>query len=366
MQAMILAAGLGTRLRPHTYILPKPLIPLANVPLLKYHLQWLKRQGVDAAAVNLHYLPHRITAAIGHGDEASPAVKYSWEPVILGTGGGIRQMAGVLSPKDTFIVINSDMLTNVDLAGALEQHRRNGALATMLLTRAASVDRFGGVGVDAEGRVRRIANHIPNAPDGVAQGVFAGIHLVEPEILRYIPEGEVCINAQVYPELIRQGYPVYGYFIPDSFFWRHLGSQGEYLGVHEELLSRKLPLPIGRWCQELTPDTTLPEADSSLWIENPALIEPGAEIIPPVVIGRYCHIRARAKVGPYVSLDRGCVIPSGCRIEHCIIWDGIELEPDSNLSHTVISSRGGWGPLPPSGNTGEENRACLSGHPQST
>ncbi len=195
--------------------------------------------------------------------------------------------------------------------------------------------------------MRRIANHIPNAPEGLIQGVFAGIHLIEPEILKYIPPhpalspkgrgNEVCINAQVYPELIRQGLPVYGYFIPDNYFWRHLGSQEEYLAVHEELLSCKLPLSLSRWCQELTPDTTLKEANPGIWIENPALIEPGAEIIPPVVIGRYCRISAGAKVGPYVSLGRGCVIPSGCRIEHCIIWDGIEIEPNSDLKHTVVS-----------------------------
>ena len=326
MQAMILAAGLGTRMHPHTYIRPKPLLPLANVPLLSYHLGWLKHQGGRTIAINLHYLPHLIPSVIGQGDNFGLTIKYSWEPVILGTGGGIKQMAKLLSRRSTLVVINSDMLTNVDLTPALELHHKRGALATLLLTRSASVDKFGGVGLDSQGRVRQIANRIPDAPSDLTQGVFAGIHLIEPELLKYIPEGEVCINAQVYPKLIQPDSHIYGYFIPEPFFWRHLGSPAEYLKVSEELLARRLPLPI-----------SLAEINPGIWVEYPVLIEPNVQLVPPVVVGRYCRIASGAKIGPYVTLGRGCNIASGCRIEQSVIWDGIDFDPNANVGHAIMS-----------------------------
>lgn len=307
MRALILAAGLGARMRPLSNRLPKSLFPFANKPLLDYHLELLKANGIKEAAINLHHLPQQIKEHLGDGSRFGLTLKYSVEPKLLGTAGGIKKMAKLL-PRDTLAVLNSDMLTDIDLNDVLSFHRRHKALATMVLNPHHPLGNYRGVGVDSKYRIRQIAGLPEAAPSDIKQLLFIGIHIIEPEVLDYIPEDKpCCINTDIYPQLIEQGRPIYAYPL-ESGFWQHVGTKDSYLDSHKELLD-------GR--------------DKSLF-SSPA------KIIPPVMIGADCHISAHATVGPYAVLGKGCRLDEHSVVEHSVLWNGVRVEAGARLSRCIV------------------------------
>jgi mannose-1-phosphate guanylyltransferase/phosphomannomutase len=313
-------------MRPLTHQLPKPLIPLANTPLLDYHLQLLKAHGIKELAINLHHLPHMIKQHLGDGSRFGLKIHYSWEPELLGTGGGIKQMAGLL-PRDTLVVLNSDMLTNIDLKAVLEFHRQHKALASMVLNPHQPLANFRGVAVDEQYRIHQIAGRPKIASSGVRHIVFAGIHIIEPELLDHIPAGKACcINADIYPLLIEQGKPIYAYLLEEGF-WRHVGTVQSYLHTYEEFLAGKLPLK-----------TELRQTKPGIWMGSNVSISPEAELIPPVMLGNNCQIQARVVLGPYVSLGKDCLLGEKSAVEHSILWEGVRVGGGAKVNRCVVAN----------------------------
>jgi NDP-sugar pyrophosphorylase family protein len=324
VRALILAAGLGTRLRPLTDNLPKPLIPLANIPLLDYHLDYLQANGISEVAINLHYLPHMIRRHLGDKSQWGLKLAYSHEPELLGTGGGIKQMAGLL-PRDTLLVLNSDMLTDISLEELFNFHKQKRALATMMLDPFQTQVDQRGVGIDAQHRIHQIAGRPQAAPPGLRQLMFAGIHIIEPELLNYIPDGKACcINADIYPQLIRQGEPVYGYLMPKGRWW-HVGTAESYLMAHQAILSGKLPFKSRQ-----------PLARPGVWQGSNVSISARATLIPPVMIGDNCLIEVNAVVGPYVSLGEDCRIEEDVILKYSSLWDWVKVKPGARLNKCVL------------------------------
>lgn len=307
MRALILAAGLGTRMRPLSDHLPKPLFPFANTPLLDYHLELLRANGIQEAAINLHHLPQPIKKYLGDGSRFGLALKYSFEPELLGTAGGIKQMAKLL-PRDTLVVLNSDMLTNIDLKEVLKFHRQHKALVTMVLNPHHPLGNYRGVGVDSKYRIHQIAGLPEAAPADIKQLLFIGIHLIEPEVLDYIPAGKpCCINTDTYPQLIEQGRPIYAYPL-ESGFWQHVGTLDSYLDSHREFLDGRDKSPVS----------------------------PQANIILPVMIGANCHLSAQATIGPYAVLGKGCRLDEHAVVEHSVLWDGVKVGAGARLNRCIV------------------------------
>ncbi len=245
MRAMLLAAGLGTRLRPLTDQLPKPAVPLLGRPLAHYAIDRLLALGVTELAANAHHLPEHVARVVR---ERVPHALISIEPELLGTGGGIRraltllaQRAGrPIAPTEPFIVSNADVLFGPDLAAALSAHRAGAAYATMIVRADPRALRLGPVDVDDTGRVRRLLGAPSDAPGALTTTMFTGISILSGAAVLDLPESG-CLVRQGYRRWIDRGELVLGQ--KDGAPFRDLGTPAEYLAAHLDLLSGAIAWP---------------------------------------------------------------------------------------------------------------------------
>lgn len=249
-QAIVLAAGLGTRLRPLTLRSPKPLLPVGGVPILLFNLFLLKEADIRRIVVNLHHLPKMIQRAFGSGRSLGLKLSYSFEPKILGTAGGIAQALDLLEDRGTF-VLNGDIIFDLDLKKMAAAHRRSGARATLtcIPKDRAEVNSF--VEFDAKGRIRRIAGGPEGVPFQVRlkQAIFSGAHLLEPGLFRDYPRHQFgCVVRQVYQPALARGEYLQAYEHRGS--WWDLGSIAELTKVDQELWRETSPAPILRLWRE--------------------------------------------------------------------------------------------------------------------
>jgi NDP-sugar pyrophosphorylase family protein len=306
---MILAAGLGTRLLPLTREIAKPAIPFVNRPLIRYGLDWLVQNGIDEVVINLHHRPQSVLSAIR--EHPWPLeIHFSREPTLLGTAGGLKKAEKHFS-DETFVMINSDSLFEIDLAGPLTYHRERQALATMVLRAKSHEDSYGTVRMDGEGRLIEIGGRAQ--PQGEGEGyVFTGIHLFESEIFEWIPPN--CffeINHGVYPRLIREGRRVFGY--GTDTFWAEVGSHRTYLQAHSDFLTR--------FASKAVSESGLSDR---------------VELVPPVLIGKGCRIADTARVGPSVAVGNHCQIGPGVVIEDSVIWNDVIVGPEARVKGSIL------------------------------
>lgn len=224
MKAMILAAGLGTRLRPLTNHTPKPLLPIAGTPLIVWNLLLLRRHGITDVIVNLHHLGHLIEQALGDGTQIGLRLTYSHEPVILGTGGGLKQ-AEAFFGGEPFLVLNGDTLVELDLKAVMQFHHRHGGLATMVLRDDPEAKQWGAVEVDAGQRILRINGRGASAA-AAAIRMFAGIHVMHPRLLRDVPAGRESSIIDAYVREIERGEAVFGFDMQG--YWSDIGTSQRY------------------------------------------------------------------------------------------------------------------------------------------
>jgi mannose-1-phosphate guanylyltransferase len=228
---MIVAAGLGTRLRPLTELLPKPALPVRGVPLIAFQLALLHRHGVREVAINLHHLPERLEAAAERWCPPGLALRFSREAELLGTGGGIRKLAGFLRESDPCLVIGGDMVLDYDLSALVGWHRAGGHTASLLLREDARAAQFGTIGVNHEGRVRRVATRFDLGGESRA-GVYAWANVLSPAIFDSLPEREAFSHLDDWwvPAQARGAADVRGLVADaDACRWEPVGTPSEYL-----------------------------------------------------------------------------------------------------------------------------------------
>ena len=243
MKAMVLAAGLGTRLRPLTNFLPKPLLPLGPHPLLVWNLLLLRKHGITEVMMNLHYLGEQIQDAIGDGRQWGLHVAYSHEPVLLGTGGGIKKVEAFFE-EQPFLVINGDTIFDLDLSALIAHHRQAQAIATMVLRDDPDVEQWGALETDAQGCVFTIngkGRMVPFPGNGVTRRMFAGIHVIDPFLLRHVPQGVPSSIIDAYVLWLERGATVSSY--PLSGYWSDVGTPERYAQVQQDFASGILQLP---------------------------------------------------------------------------------------------------------------------------
>jgi NDP-sugar pyrophosphorylase family protein len=210
MRAMILAAGFGTRLRPFTNTVPKALVPVAGRPLIEYSLLFLQSQGVDEVVINLHHLGEKIRAALGDGSAYGLRILYSPEDPILETGGGIKKAQPLLE-GETFIVLNSDTIIDLDLNAVLAIHRQNQATATLVLRPDPEAARYGVLETDASGRIRRFLGQPADVEEPLSPYMFTGLQVLEPRVFDFMPEVKAfSTTRETYPQMLHAGEPLYG------------------------------------------------------------------------------------------------------------------------------------------------------------
>lgn len=326
MKAMLLAAGLGERMRPLTLGRAKPSLPLLNRSIIGHVLDHLKRHDVTEVVINLHYEPESIRGLLGDGSRHGVKVHYSEEPIIMGTAGGLKKAEPLLKDSGTFFMINSDSITDCDLGAALKKHREAAALATMVLVPVRTGVDYGLVEVGDRDRVTRISGKPAGETDPHASRYhFAGIHVLEPEIFSAIPPaGRSEINSEVYPRLLHEGRLIKAYI--HNGFWREMGNPGLYLeGALAYLKSgRDQGLEALRSAAGVYLDrTTLP---------------PGTTIDPPVIIGRGTAVGTGCSFMNGVIIGKQARVGEGCSLRSTVVWDGARVGDGASLSECIVTS----------------------------
>jgi NDP-sugar pyrophosphorylase family protein len=311
MKALILAAGFGTRLKPLTNELPKPLFPVLNRPILEHTLHFLSSQGIKEIAINLHHRPEKIIDYFGDGKDFGVNLHYSKEEKILGTAGGIKKLQSYFQ-DETFLVINSDVFADINLNEVLKFHKEKKSKLTLVVRQDANVQKYKSIQRVEEGRiVHFLGKEIKNSSP-VTQVMFTGIQIMEPDIFPRIPEDKFCGTTEdVFPGMIQDELPVYG-FLHDSY-WIDMGTRETYIQAQSDALDGKLLL----------------KTSSS---RNPE----GPFVVPPIHIGRNCEISQGAQVGPYAVLGDGCRLLSGAVVENSILWAGTTVGNNSSVQNSII------------------------------
>lgn len=237
MKAIILAGGFGTRLHPFTLEYPKPMIPLANKPVLAYTLDLLKRHFFYEVVIAVHYLGEQIQACFGNGRNLGLALYYAVEEKPLGTAGSIKNAQSYLD-KETFLVISGDIITDIDLSMAVDFHRQKQALATVVLKEVANPSEYGVVMTDQSGRIRQYLEK-PDHQPGISNVVNTGIYILEPEVLDYMkPNKAYDFSYDIFPLMVAQNAPLFGY-LADGY-WRDIGTVPSYRQAEADVLAGKV------------------------------------------------------------------------------------------------------------------------------
>jgi NDP-sugar pyrophosphorylase family protein len=325
MRVMIMAAGIGTRLRPLTDLVPKPMAPIVNRPALYHILHLLHRHGLREVVINLHHLPEAITGYFGDGSALGMHVEYSFEPELLGTAGGVKNNAAFLG-DGTFLVVSGDALTDIDLTGLIAAHHRNGSIATMAVKEVADPSLFGVVVADDEGKVVGFQEK-PTLEEARSRLCNCGIYVFEPEILAHILPGQFDdFGRRVFPDLLREHVPFHAHTI--SSYWSDVGNLHEYIRGNGDALAGRVEVEI--------PGT---EIRPGLWVEDGSEIAPAARIEPPVAIGRGCRIGEGAVIdGPCVIGD-GCVVGADAHVTRTLVLQGVHIAPGAMVVDGIVGQR---------------------------
>ncbi|ATB27757.1 nucleotidyltransferase family protein [Melittangium boletus] len=324
MKAMILCAGLGTRLRPFTERWPKPALPFLGQPLLRYHLSVLRSAGVTAVGINTHHLPE-VMADTARAECARVGLPLHvvHEPVIQGTGGGIRGLRDFLSDGD-FLVFNGDILFPVDLRPVVAAHRESGAAATMVLLPMPENETYASVDLDARGQVRRIAGLGPGG-DGLTPWHFTGVHVMSPRVFDFMtPEGPEDINRDVYVRMMEAGLSVRGESV--RAYWSDLGTPSRYLATVRDVLGGRVPL---KGLGADSPFALAPRGAGYFWAHATAQVD--GQVTGPAYFDARSFVSRDAQVGASVAVGAGVRVEAGVRLERTALLEGTELVPGESL-----------------------------------
>ena len=303
MEAMILAAGEGTRLRPLTLKKPKPLFPVCNLPLLALTLERLRPYGIRRLILNTHHLADQIQRFTKDYASLNPApqLEARYEPEILGTGGGLKNTENFWS-RDPFLVLNGDILTDIDLSRAIEFHRQHQGPVTLVVH---DYPAFNNLVVDEQGRIREL-----RTPSG-GRWAFTGIHILNREIFGYLPPVAYYDIIPVYQALIRQGIPLWAFRVKGAY-WRDMGTLQSYRALHEDLLTGK----------------ALPFFDPGRGV---ALSPPGWCLHPQARIEEGVRLEGWGAVG------ENCRLGKGCRLRNTILWDRVTVREGVRIDGAIVS-----------------------------
>jgi len=317
MQALILAGGKGTRLRPLTVFTPKPIVPLMNQPFLLFQIDRLKKAGITDIILSLSYQPGKIEQLLGDGSDFGVKLSYVTESTPLGTGGAYKFAAG--SIDRTTVVLNGDILTDVDINSIVKCHLDKKAEATITLKPVDDPSAYGLVELDADKRVKQFLEK-PKAQDIASLSVNtinAGIYVLEPSILDIIPASENrSFEYQVFPELLETGRSFCGY-VMEHEYWRDLGTPESYLAAHMDFLDGKVKgFEIDR--SRSSEVATTANVDSRSLLDENCIVKPNATIINSV-IGPGVHIEEKA------------------HIENSVLWGHSRVSTSSEIRSAVLA-----------------------------
>jgi mannose-1-phosphate guanylyltransferase len=314
MQALILAGGKGTRLRPLTVYTPKPIVPICNRAFLLYQIDTLKRAGVTDITLSLSYQPEKIEQLLGDGSNFGVKLKYTVEPQPMGTAGAYKFAEDLI--REPTVVFNGDILTDLDLKTVIRQHKERKAIATIVLTPVEDPSMYGVVETDPEGRVLRFLEK-PKPEDTTCRNINAGTYVLEPSVLDLIPKGENhSFEYGLFPNLLKRGEPFFAH-IPQRTYWLDIGTPARYLQAHQDMLANRVTRFHLKDRRGNFDSATHSEIDELSMIADDCTIKPGTEIINSV-------------------LGQGCYIEERARIENSVIWSHTRVGTASQINQAII------------------------------
>ncbi len=323
MRAVLMAGGSGTRLRPLTCDLPKPMVPILNRPIAEHIINLLKRHHITEVVATLHYLPDVLRDYFQDGSDFGVQMTYAVEEdQPLGTAGCVKNIAELLD--ETFLVISGDSITDFDLTAAIEFHKQKKSKATLILTRVPNPIEFGVVITDTQDRIRRFLEK-PSTSEIFSDTVNTGIYILEPEVLEYLPSSIECdFSKDLFPLLLEKDEPMYGYVAEG--YWCDVGHLDAYREAQYDGLDNKVKL-----------DFAYKEISNRLWVGQNTYIDPTAKIEAPAVIGDNCRIGARVQIEAGTVIGDNVTIGADANLKRPIVWNGAIIGEEAHLSACVIS-----------------------------
>ena len=346
MQALILAGGEGTRLRPLTSTVPKPVVPLVDRPLIAYMLDWLSRHGIDDVIMSCGFLATSVRNVLGDGSAYGLRLRFVEEPEPLGTAGALKLAEPLLAER--FLMLNGDILTDIDLSEQIAQHERSGARATLALVAVPDPTNYGLVRLAAD---RSVAEFVEKpSSDKVVEGaaqpgednlISAGAYVLEREILDLVPAGRnVSIEREIWPLLVGNG--LFGY--PGEGYWLDIGTPARYLQATFDILEGNVKTPVA---ERLGADY-LAVADGVELAGRaipPALLERGVRVEEGAHVGSLSYLGCDVTIGPGSAVERavilnGSSIGAGCRIADCIVAAGCRIGDGTSIGGEAVLGEG--------------------------
>ncbi len=326
MKAVIMAGGFGTRMRPLTINLPKPMVPMCNRPMMEVIVDLLKRHGFTDLISVVFFQPETITEYFHDGKAFGVRMRYQSAESDLGTAGSVRNAADLIG-HERFLVISGDVLTDFDLTEALRFHEEKKAKATMILTRVENPLAFGVVITDAEGRVQRFLEK-PTWGEVFSDTVNTGIYILEPEVMDLVPEKrEFDFAKNLFPLLLEKGLPLYGYTAEG--YWKDIGNLEQYRLAHQDIFAGKVDLAM--------PGTRLNKIGKEIWVGEGAHVSPEAELSGTVIVGRHTNIGRKCRITNSVVGD-GCQVEDGVTLVNAVLWKNVSLGAGSTAKECVIAT----------------------------
>jgi mannose-1-phosphate guanylyltransferase/phosphomannomutase len=321
MKAVILAGGEGTRLRPLTSNQPKPMLPVANAPMMEHIVRLLAQHGFDDIVVTVAFLANHVRNYFGDGSDFGVRMRYATEESPLGTAGSVRNAMDELD--ETFLVISGDVLTDIDLTEVVKTHRNRRAFASIALKHVENPVEFGIVITKEDGTIERFLEK-PTWGEVFSDAINTGIYVLEPGIFDFIPSGEVVdFSGDVFPGVLADGRPLYGHTVDG--YWEDVGTLEAYRSAHDDILEGRVAIEIPGF-----------EVRDGVWLGEGADLSPDAEVHTPVLIGDNSRIEAGAVLRPFAVLGADVVVKADAELERCVVHDHVYVGAGVRVRGAVV------------------------------
>lgn len=324
-EAILLVGGFGTRLMPLTGTVPKPMLPVAGLPVTEHQLVMARRAGITSLVLATSYLSNVFTPYFGDGSRWGMKLQYAVEEEPLGTGGAIRNAAQFLTRNESIVIFNGDVLSSHDLVRQIQMHESLKADVTMHLTHVADARAFGCVPIEKDGRVRAFLEKMENP---VADTINAGCYVFNPRVVDQIPAGKVVsIEREIFPDLVDRGQPIYG--MVDDSYWIDIGTPSA-------LLQGSIDLVRGIANAAALDGLPLVYRSSEYVAHEGSIVEPGAIVTGGSAIGRGAHVSVGALVDGSIICD-GATVAAGAQVHRSFVAAGTTISAQLNVHDSYIS-----------------------------
>lgn len=322
MKAIIIAGGLGTRLRPLTYNTPKPIVPVANRAFIIHQIEHLVRHGVDEIILNLHYLPDEIKKLLHDGKRWGIKINYSIEREPLGTAGAVKN-AEQFFDDGPMVIFNGDVLTDLNISKLVNYHCEKKADVTFALTEVEDPTPFGLIFTNDDGRVTKFLEK-PSWDLITVKTINAGTYVVDPKIFKEVPKGQsYSFERQLYPALLEKGVPMFGYL--SDAYWIDIGNPNKYKEAHQAILRGEVAVKIHGT-----------RINGKVWLGRDTHPDASIIFVGPSIIGERVTIGQRTEIKDYVVVGDEVSIGERCSLDRAIVWQGTKIGNHVKLTDCIL------------------------------